>query len=178
MQCGFPAPGRRSRVGTGSTALPAAAGWYVRADGRTGPSADGRWGRPDDRRAERSAWDGTASASDKPAHAAAVPVVGPGIPRPMHAWKNGRKNERTRPLPHCTGVLPDDAGPALRERIAERWRAEGPLEDVIDRLLDVQLTPCEWRSLLDISPDDESDSGDHGPNRTPGSLGMAGRDGT
>ena len=23
-------------------------------------------------------------------------------------------------------VLPDDAGPVLRERIAERWRAEGP----------------------------------------------------
>ena len=32
MQCGFPAPGRRFRVGTGSTALPVAAGWHVRAD--------------------------------------------------------------------------------------------------------------------------------------------------
>ena len=54
-------------------------------------------------------------------------------------------------------VLPDDAGPAIRARIAERWRAEGPPVDVIDRLLDVQLAPREWRSLLDIPSDDEAD---------------------
>ncbi|MYA06023.1 MAG: Uma2 family endonuclease [Caldilineaceae bacterium SB0664_bin_22] len=60
-------------------------------------------------------------------------------------------------------VLPDDAGPALRERIAECWRAEGPPEDVIDRLLDVQLAPRECRSLLDIPLDDEFDRDDQGP---------------
>lgn len=64
-------------------------------------------------------------------------------------------------------VLPDDAGPAIRKRIAERWRAEGPPADVLDRLLDVQLTPREWRSLLDIPPDDESDRDDHGSEHTP-----------
>ena len=70
-------------------------------------------------------------------------------------------------------VLPDDAEPALREQIAERWRAEGPPEDVIDRLLDVQLAPSEWRSLLDFPPDDESDRTST-PHDRP--LGMAGRD--
>ena len=52
MQCGFPASGRRSGVGTGSTALPAATGCHVRADGCTGPDADGRRSLPDHRRAE------------------------------------------------------------------------------------------------------------------------------
>ena len=54
-------------------------------------------------------------------------------------------------------VLPDDVGSAIQERIAERWRAEGPPVDVIDRLLDVQLAPREWRSLLDIPLDDQAD---------------------
>ena len=74
---------------------------------------------------------------------------------------DARMDERTdTAIAMLHRVLPDDAGPALREQIAERWRAEGPPEDVIDRLLDVQLAPREWRSLLDIPPDDESDSGD------------------
>jgi hypothetical protein len=30
---------------------------------------------------------------------------------------------------------------------------------VVDRLLDVQLAPDKWRSLLNIPPDDESDRG-------------------
>ena len=63
-------------------------------------------------------------------------------------------------------VLPDDARPALRERITERWRVERLPVDVIDRLLDVQLAPREWRSLLDILSDDDSDRGDHGSDHT------------
>ena len=53
--------------------------------------------------------------------------------------------------------LPGDAEATARTRIEEHWRFAGTPEDVVDRLLNVQLAPGEWRSLLNIPPDDESD---------------------
>ena len=55
--------------------------------------------------------------------------------------------------------LPGDAEATVRARIEEYWRTAGPPKDVVDRLLDVQQAPDEWRSLLNIPPDDESDRG-------------------
>ena len=35
-----------------------------------------------------------------------------------------------------------------RDRIAAHWRKAGPPPDMLDRLLQVQQAPAEWRSLL------------------------------
>ena len=47
----------------------------------------------------------------------------------------------------------------VRDRIEEHWRTVGPPEDVVDRLLAVQQTPGEWRSLLGGPSDDNGDRG-------------------
>ena len=50
--------------------------------------------------------------------------------------------------------------PRLQERIAEHWRATGPPQDVMDRILAVQQTPGEWRALLlPDEPDHRSNGG-------------------
>ena len=53
----------------------------------------------------------------------------------------------------------------LRERIEERWHADGPPEDVMDRILRVQQTPSRWRALLlsDKLDDDNDDGVRQGP---------------
>ena len=47
----------------------------------------------------------------------------------------------------------------LRERIEERWHADGPPEDVMDRILTVQQTPSRWRVLLLPDKLDDNDDG-------------------
>ena len=57
------------------------------------------------------------------------------------------------------GVLPR---PDL-DRIADAWRREGPPADVIGRLLDVQRSPREWRSLLEPHADTGDERGTDRP---------------
>ncbi len=45
-----------------------------------------------------------------------------------------------------------------RDQIAVHWREAGPPSDVMDRILQVQQEPNEWRSLLEI-PDGNGDTG-------------------
>ena len=82
----------------------------------------------------------------------------------QEGWQTGQQEGRVAErlvmavdmLRRC---LPGAAEAAVRARIEEHWRTAGPPENVVDRLLDVQLAPGEWRSLLNIPPDDEVDRG-------------------
>ncbi len=49
-----------------------------------------------------------------------------------------------------------------RDRIATHWQEHGPPANVVDRILEIQQTPAEWRSLLLDAPDE-----DRGPNGLP-----------
>ncbi len=51
------------------------------------------------------------------------------------------------------------------DRVEAAWRQHGPPADVVDRILAVQKTPDEWRSLL--LPGDLEDGGAPGPPSEP-----------
>ena len=45
-------------------------------------------------------------------------------------------------------LLAKDLTPSDRDQVASNWRQHGPPADAVDRLLAVQQTPSEWRTLL------------------------------
>lgn len=59
--------------------------------------------------------------------------------------------------------------PVHLEQIEEAWREHGPPPDVMDRILAVQQTPSEWRSLLLPDEPDNGNTGDSDHTSTTGS---------
>ena len=70
----------------------------------------------------------------------------------------GRETERMEmALGTLHACLRSELAPAHLERIEEAWREHGLPTDVIVRIVAVQQTPSEWRSLLPDAPDDGND---------------------